>query len=391
MKWYQVFILAAIEFWISTATEIFYVLPDNSTNVSCPSQPCATLSQYLLDNGTLPVVLNVKYHFLPGEHHVPANMVLQYLNNFSIVGTVCKSSPPVVLVGSSQLYVIKINKSSNVTITNVMFKQFHQSQFKYHEQLTNLLIDVCYSCTIENVTFMNLGLIGRNIIGNSHFTEIIIKLYREKQNLQVFCQGITLMFWNQQLYTDHSHKNHLIMNHINISGEGTGKECYNRDPTGIHVLIIGNIENLIIIINNSLFYKLDHSALAVENRLSYSNRIIIENCTFEMNTFVAQDFQFTLRPLVNIMLSHISKLILFKNCYFKRNHLDQFLVSIIVRSHRAHVYGCRDCIGPGTNISFEGCQFKKNVGGLIEITNGHHYVNLLINIGSSQFPVLTQL
>ena len=62
---------------MSTATETLYVLPDNVTNVICPSHPCATLSQYLLDNGTLPVVSNVEYHFLPGEHHVPANMVLQ--------------------------------------------------------------------------------------------------------------------------------------------------------------------------------------------------------------------------------------------------------------------------------------------------------------------------
>ena len=59
------------------ATEILYVLPDNSTNVSCPSQHCATLSQYLLDSGTLPVVSNVEYHFLLGEHRVPANTILQ--------------------------------------------------------------------------------------------------------------------------------------------------------------------------------------------------------------------------------------------------------------------------------------------------------------------------
>ena len=69
---------------------VLHVLPDNSsTNASCPSQqPCATLSQYLLDNGTLPVVSNVEYHFLPGEHHVPANMYdtpkfIQLFNNWN--------------------------------------------------------------------------------------------------------------------------------------------------------------------------------------------------------------------------------------------------------------------------------------------------------------------
>ena len=51
----------------TAAQQVFYVSPDNSTNTSCPFQPCATLSQYLLDNnGSLPVVSNVEYHFLPG-------------------------------------------------------------------------------------------------------------------------------------------------------------------------------------------------------------------------------------------------------------------------------------------------------------------------------------
>ena len=79
------FILATVKIYItSAANEIFYVLPDNSTNaVSCPSQPCATLSQYMLDNGTLPVVSNVEYQFLPGEHHVPATKFAQLFNNWN--------------------------------------------------------------------------------------------------------------------------------------------------------------------------------------------------------------------------------------------------------------------------------------------------------------------
>ena len=175
MRHYRLFILTTVQVWITTATKILYVSPDNSTNVNCPSQPCATLSQYLLDNGTLPVVSNVEYHFLPGEHHVPANMILQNLYNFSIIGTVNNSSSPVVLVGCSQSYVINITESFNITVANVMLKQCHQLQFK-HTHLTNLLIDLCYSCTIDNVTFINVGFTGKNLIGNSYLTKIMIKL-----------------------------------------------------------------------------------------------------------------------------------------------------------------------------------------------------------------------
>ena len=42
-----------------------------------------TLSEYLSHNSTLPVASSIQYYFLPGEHHVPANMLLQDLCNFS--------------------------------------------------------------------------------------------------------------------------------------------------------------------------------------------------------------------------------------------------------------------------------------------------------------------
>ena len=87
MEQSQLFIimLLVIQLWISVATRKFFVLPDNST---CTFQPCAIFSEYLLDNGTLPFVSNVQYYFLPGEHHIPANILLQGLQNFSIIGTV---------------------------------------------------------------------------------------------------------------------------------------------------------------------------------------------------------------------------------------------------------------------------------------------------------------
>ena len=112
------FIITTVEICSSTVAEALHVLPDNlSTNASCPSQqPCATLSQYLLDNGTPPVVSNVEYHFLPGENHVPANMILQNLYNFSIIGSVSNLLSPVVLVGCSQAYVINITNSQFVNM-----------------------------------------------------------------------------------------------------------------------------------------------------------------------------------------------------------------------------------------------------------------------------------
>ena len=173
MEQFRLFILIAIHVWISTATKIQYVIPDNSTNATCCMfYSCATLSQYFLDNNnTLPVVSNVQYYFLSGEHQVPANMVLQNLQNFSIIGTTKKSSPSIVLVGCLHLNVISISNSYNVTIANVLFKHCDQLSLN-KKHLVSLLIDFCYSCTMHKVAFMNLGLKGTNLIGISNLTEI---------------------------------------------------------------------------------------------------------------------------------------------------------------------------------------------------------------------------
>ena len=116
----SIILIATIVLTVSRAAEqIFCVSPDISIDANCSFQPCATLSQYLLDNnGSLPVVSNVEYHFLPGEHHVPRrNVTLQYLHNFTFIGNSLLST---VLV---DLYVcFKIESSINFVISNMVFK-----------------------------------------------------------------------------------------------------------------------------------------------------------------------------------------------------------------------------------------------------------------------------
>ena len=69
-----------------TAAKTLFILPDNVSDVNCPSQPCAPLSQYLLDNGSLPVLSNVIYHFLPGQHSIHGGINLMKVHSFSFIG-----------------------------------------------------------------------------------------------------------------------------------------------------------------------------------------------------------------------------------------------------------------------------------------------------------------
>ena len=187
--------LISVETQELTATKILHVVSDNSINASCSLQPCATLSQYLLDNGTLPIRANVEYHFLPGEHQVPANVVLNNLHNFSIVGVVNKSSSSAVLIGCFHSYILYIRASHNVIIRNVMFKRcyYNNPQLQY-QYLTSVLISTCFSCVIENVTFNNFGIVGDNLLGETILNEIYIT---HTMAIGQFCQGIVLAYREQ--------------------------------------------------------------------------------------------------------------------------------------------------------------------------------------------------
>ena len=250
MSWFHLVVILAIQ--LCASTRILYVLPDNSTNATCLFQPCATLSEYLLDNGTLPVVSNVQYYFLPGEHHVPVNMLLQDLCNFSIIGTVKELPPPVVLVGCLQSYVINVINSYNVTIANVVFKQCDQTQLNKYIYLTNMLINLCYSCTIENVIFMNLGLKIENLNGNSHLSKIVIMSDATQPNYLVFCQGITLYYWDKPAF-----KHLLIINQVKIIGQKTSNKDNGKTISGIIFYAnVASINDSVLLVNDNVFKPL---------------------------------------------------------------------------------------------------------------------------------------
>ena len=135
-----------------TATKILHVLPDNVSDVNCPSQPCATLGQYLLDNGSLP---DVEYYFLPGEHHITSALKIMEAINILLTGV---SLSPVELVYQSQSYV-DVSQSYNVTIRNLMFNQCDGDLF-YHfgmDTTAGLVLHECFYCTVEDVYFLGYG------------------------------------------------------------------------------------------------------------------------------------------------------------------------------------------------------------------------------------------
>ena len=350
-----------------TAIKVFYVLPDNSTNVSCPSLLCATLNQYFLGNGTLPVLSNVEYHFLPGKHYVPDNFILRSLFNFSLVGIVSKPSSLPVLVDCFHSDVLKIYESHYVNIRNIEFQHCYNPQLQH--VTSNLYIFKCFSCTIENMNFNNFGMIGHNLIGNSRLNEIHIT-----HTKGLFCSGIRLQYWDDdQILTAPDHNvHHLLINKLSVTGNRNRSKCYHfKDAygTGVYVDLTSNTKTSTITINNSLFKELYYPAIHVKSKCgSNTNLFIITNCS--VHSLISSS-----KPSIIVELSKYNKYILFKKCTFKNNHGFRSVVSIQITkstsikctlipwaANQSHIFSA---------INLKQCQFNLNEGKLLQIDDSN--------------------
>ena len=212
--------LLCIMFVISscTATKILYVLPDNVSDVNCPSQPCATLGQYLLDNGSLSVLSDVEYRLLPGEHHVVNNVTIEEALNFSLIGY---GLPPAKLVCRSHYYVgWFLSNSYNISIRNLVFSQCSVTVELFNElnvdMVASLILFNCLHCKVEDVDFFGYGFAGINLFLNSHLSNIIIDMTEVKPSMYMCGQKFLIIFFHTEY--DHINDSVLLIDQFAISG-----------------------------------------------------------------------------------------------------------------------------------------------------------------------------
>ena len=365
MKYHLIFLFVATQIWLSTPTEILYVLPDNSTNaVSCPSQPCATLNQYVFDNGTLPLMLNVEYHFLPGEHHVPANMVLQNLYNFSIIGIISKMMSPVVLVGCSQPYVIYIIYSQFVTISNVELKHCGILPQNVTE-LTNIKLSCCFSCIIKNVTLLKHGVKAINLIGRSYLNGIKFEIV---QPSRMCCQVILLKYTACSSWSSYDNHTHIVIIDQLYSHGNVIYHRFTTDNAVVYLHLDYTMYVVSILLTNSYFCNMDRAALQIKNRcFPTAKSILVKNCTFKSIS--------NFNPIVKVLMSHINKNLKFIDCIFHSNKAMGIKISVELRQN----FKCSQIkLSLVSSISLIRCRFvDNNYKELLIIENKLHAIGKL--------------
>ena len=357
----EVYTLVVVLTGISiAATEMFYVLPDNSSNISCPSHHCATFSQYFLDNDTLPVVSNVEYHLLPGEHYVISTETVEFTNfqNFSLVGLYNKQLqqfPSTILISTD----IVIFDSYNVTIKNVIFRMLDRNVN------VTLQLVVCISCTIENVTLSGCGLLGYNLIRRCYLTNIVIN--NKPLNSEYQCnsyQGIMLRYGN---YSFNDSKSEIANSKCITTIQNISVYLYSMCSNDRGIIFVDieeyqTVDSIEVIIGNSQFNDMYLQSIIdiKDDSNTIGCNIWIINCTFE--PMITDDHT----SIIKAKVSQFNTTLNFLNCDFHYcSRSEEYLVTVVIIATSEINFRDVAC----TNITFSKCNFSNNDGGLLYVRN----------------------
>ena len=111
------FTLLLLSLLHTTTSTVYTVTPDDP-NTTC--HHCHNLQHYLL-NATKYFTSNTQLLFLPGIHHLHTDLIIQNVNNISLVGSTSNATKDVVIQCSS-VGVVMVD-ITNLTINNLIIKE----------------------------------------------------------------------------------------------------------------------------------------------------------------------------------------------------------------------------------------------------------------------------
>ena len=188
---------------VITATSVYYVTPNDQSHINngCPiNHECHTLQYYLLNNSKY-FTSNTQLHFLQGSFNINADIVIDSLHNFSLVGSGVNNT----VIECSTPSLIAIINCTNAVIKNITTgSQCGASKNKYfdiskYQSLSLRKHDVLrlkiptknivafymlnsHSTVVHSVTIKRHGMYIINGLGNTTLTDVV----QFHDNLEIF-------------------------------------------------------------------------------------------------------------------------------------------------------------------------------------------------------------
>ena len=355
--------IITIQMYMCTSTGIFYVLSDHSTNADCPSQPCDTLSQYSLNISRS----NIKIMFLSGKHTLTSSITMQDVYNVTMVGVKYNNLVPAKIFCNSDKPAIIFGNSSNITIDNLVFKNCGGYGPLLGYQVDSVVIaavfySTCYDCNVTNVKFIGYGLAVHNLLGESYLKNITIHLCTTSHGSPHWIhQGIDLLNYGRS--PDNARHNLIYVSKITIIVD---IDINTRElrTLGIRIYFRINDYNITLMLSNSNFHHINNvlAILRISSVHNTHSRIAlwIKNCEFKYTD--------DSKVMINTYISYDNVTLIFTNCLFYMNQLDNMLPMITIQVHNdyTYVHSVDRCLFP-SYISIRNSSFIENLYPLVKI------------------------
>ena len=314
--------LVTSHIWMTMATDILYIIPENSTVANCPSQPCTTLSGYLSNRSLIPFASNFNIYLLSGKHHLITDLEFWNVSSVSLIG-INRNSSLVMLNCLSNSH-IAFYGSYNITITNVVFNQCDskiklKTKYQYQKQQyiqAGLLLFNCSFCKIQNTLFLGYGLVGVNLIGKSCLINITVILYIASPNFDddMCPTRILLVYTNEDNNYVYNSDEVLVLHSIFISNNSINCRIINL-YTVTEIYLHQSLYGVIIKLYNTWVCNMDQTVIKVDTEYAVKNALWIKNCTFTHNEYNPM-FDYN---IVTITTLNINMTIKFVNYSFSWN------------------------------------------------------------------------
>ena len=369
---------------LTSATKVYYVSPDDISLVYCPTQPCATLSQYLQDNSTLSFVSDVQYHFLPGEHLVTTDIVIHHVNKFVFSG----STETLPSLKCHTGVFIMIYSSSNVNITHLSIEKCGIES----SRLASVFLHDCAYCNIIKVNFyppVTYSITGINLLGECYLDRIVINFGIPSS---VICGKGILLEQNDNVSTKNIMNSTTTISNFIVENV-TGCPLYDEDTLLSGFLVIIKLRqrkySATTKIHHSLFHKIDcydGPFIFISSLNVNLNYLHIENCTFaNINLYISKDnlWNYSIPSALFLVVIRLANTVIrFKGCTFYLNKFStghQGLIHVAASYCRSH---CNQSRIFASSIIIDTCTFIENYGILLHVNSeqagNYDLVNVLL-------------
>ena len=304
-----------------TTGSVYSVTPDDHYYPNTTCHHCHNLQHYLL-NTTKYFTSNTQLLFLPGLHHLHTDLIIQNVHNISLIGSTTNGTTPDTVIQCNSSVGIVMTNVTNLIITNITVRSCLGNEYNN----ATVLIKQCTHVQLRHVVIEeshnSYGIVGINILGDSHFS------YITNNAIIIIYNDTTVDMENHSLTMDHYQVNDvdkLFQQKINFK---------------LHQLTYRVRMHLL----NSIFHWLKNdSALFISfNNLGISdNVLLVNNCQFANSENASVRIS-----LINAHHHNWQQInyVWFQNCEFFNNqilHETELGIIHIVYGPNVHINHCK--------------------------------------------------